>query len=102
MEFSRESIQQGLKNQEASLETPENFGTIDGADVVRPGGDLDKKNTRMAGQVGSFALQLMNDPNAKMVNDAWMSKFGLSNQGMEFNQAKMMMSRPAPQQGEQQ
>ena len=98
MEFSKESIQQGLKNQEASLETPENFGTIDGADVVRPSGDLDKRNSRMAGQVGSFALQLMNDPNAKMINDAWMSKFGMSNQGMEFNQARMMMANPQPPQ----
>ena len=96
MEFSKESIQQGLKNQEASLETPDNFGTIDGADVVRTSRDLDKKNSRMAGTVGSFALQLMNDPNAKAINDAWMSKFGLSNQGMQFNQAKMMMSQPAP------
>ena len=97
MDFSRESIQQGLKNQEASLETPENFGTIDGADVTRPTGDLDKSNSRMAGRVGSYALQLMNDPNAKAVNEAWMSKFGMSNQGMEFNQAKMMMSQPAPE-----
>ena len=97
MDFSRESIQQGLKNQEASLETPENFGTIDGADVPRPTRSLDKQNSRMAGQVGSYALQLMNDPNAKAINDAWMTKFGLSNQGMEFNQAKMSMSQPAPQ-----
>lgn len=97
MDYSKESIQQGQKNQEASIETPENFGTIDGADVPRPARDLDKKNSRMAGRVGSFALQLMNDPNAKAVNDAWMSKFGLSNQGMEFNQAKMNMSQPAPQ-----
>ena len=97
MEFSKESIQQGMKNQEASLETPENFGTIDGADVARPNTSLDKKNSRMAGQVGVFALQLMNDPNVKMINDAWMSKFGMSNQGMEFNQAKMSMSQPAPQ-----
>ena len=96
MEFSKESIQQGMKNQEASLETPENFGTIDGADVVRTSRDLDKKNSRMAGTVGSFALQLMNDPNAKAINDGWMAKFGMSNQGMQFNQAKMMMSQPAP------
>ena len=96
MEFSKESIQQGQKNQEASLETPENFGTIDGADVVRTTRDLDKKNSRMAGTVGSFALQLMNDPNAKAINDGWMAKFGMSNQGMQFNQAKMMMSQPAP------
>ena len=96
MEFSKESIQQGLKNQEASLETPESFGTIDGADVARPTRDLDKQNSRMAGQVGSYALQLMNDPNALAVKDAWMSKFGFSNEGMQFNQAKMMMSQPAP------
>ena len=95
MEFSRESIVQGLRNQEASAETPDSFATSDGAAIPRNTTPLDKSNTRMAGQMGAFALQLMNDPNAKAVNDAWMSRFGMSNQGMELNQAKMMMSQPA-------
>ena len=102
MEFSRESLVQGLRNQEASAETPDSFATSDGAAMPRNTSPLDKANTRMAGQMGAFALQMMNDPNAKAVNDAWMARFGMSNQGMEFNQAKMMMSQPAQPQQEQQ
>ena len=94
MEFSRETLIQGVRNQEASAETPDSFATSDGAAIPRNTSPLDKANTRMAGQVGAFALQMMNDPNAKAINDAWMARFGMSNQGMEFNQAKMMMSQP--------
>jgi len=97
MDFSRESIVQGRKNQEASAETPDSFGTVDGAAFDRPGPALDKKHTRMAGQVGAFALQLMNDPAAQAVNQGWMQKFGMSNQGMQFNQAKMMGGQPPMQ-----
>lgn len=95
MEFNRESLQQGIKNQEASVETPDSFATIDGAAVARSGSDLDKKNTRMAGTMGARALQLMNDPNAIAQKDGWMAKFGMSVQGMQFNQAKMGGAPPA-------
>ena len=44
---------------------------------------------RMAGPVGAYALKLMNDPIAKSANDGWMSRFAMSNEGMEFNRAKM-------------
>lgn len=94
MDFTRESLKQGLKNQEASAETPDSFSTIDGAAQTRLSSDLDKKNTRMAGQIGARALQLMNDPAAQAANEGWMARFGMSNQGMEFNQAKMMMRQP--------
>ena len=94
MDFTRESLMQGLKNQEASAETPDSFSTIDGAAQTRLSSDLDKKNTRMAGQMGARALQLMNDPAAQAANEGWMARFGMSNQGMEFNQAKMMMRQP--------
>ena len=94
MDFTRESLRQGLKNQEASAETPESFSTIDGAAQTRLSSDLDKKNTRMAGQMGARALQLMNNPAAQAANEGWMARFGLSNQGMQWNQAKMSMSQP--------
>lgn len=97
MDFSAESLKQGVKNQEATAETPDSFSTIDGASQPRMSGSLDKRNTRMAGQLGAFALQLMNDPNARAVKDGWMSKFGLSNQGAQWNQAKMNQGLP-PQQ----
>ena len=88
MDYTRESLRQGLKNQEASAETADSFSTVDGAAQTRLTSDLDSKSTRMAGPVGARALKLMNDPSAKVANDIWMSRFGLSNQGMEFNQAK--------------
>ena len=96
MNFTRESIQQGRANQDASVETPESFATIDGASVPREGTELSKGNSRMAGQMGARALELMNNPNEQARVEGWMGRFGMSNQGMQWNQAKMMMSQPAP------
>ena len=39
MEYSKEAILQGRKNQEATTETPEKFATIDGSSQVRPDRD---------------------------------------------------------------
>ena len=50
----------------------------------------------MAGEMGARALELMNNPNEQARVNGWMSRFGLTNQGMQWNQAKMMMSQPAP------
>ena len=94
MEFSKESLQQGRANQDASVETPESFATIDGAAQPRPGTELSKANSRMAGQQGARALELMNNPEEKMRVDGWMNMFGMTNQGMQWNQAKMMMAQP--------
>ena len=101
MEFNPQDLIQGNKNKIASEETEDSFATDNGAAHAVGPGALDKtKGTRMAGQVGAFALKLMNDPAAQAVNQGWMSKFGMSNQGMQWNQAKMMMSQPQkPQQG---
>ena len=97
MKFSKEAIQQGRANQDASSETPETFATIDGATQPREGTELSKGNSRMAGEMGARALELMNNPNEQARVDGWMMKFGLTNQGAQWNQAKMMMSQPAPQ-----
>ena len=100
MHFSQESIRQGRANQAASVETPESFATIDGAAQPREGTELSKGNSRMAGQMGARALELMNNPAEQSRVEGWMSRFGLTNQGMQWNQAKMMMSQPAqPQEG---
>ena len=98
MHFSKESIQQGRANQAASVETPETFATIEGAAQPREGVELSKGNSRMAGEMGARALELMNNPNEQARVNGWMSRFGLTNQGMQWNQAKMMMSQPAPPQ----
>ena len=76
-------------NQEQSAETPETFATIDGAAQSRSGRELSINNNRKAGVVGARALALMNNPDEVAMNPEVMSQFGLSNQGMQFNQAKM-------------
>ena len=96
MHFDPESIKQGRANQDASVETPESFATIDGATQPREGTELSKGNSRMAGEMGARALELMNNPNEQARVEGWMSRFGMTNQGMQWNQAKMMMSQPAP------
>ena len=89
MEFSKESIQQGRANQDASVETPETFSTIEGASQPRGGTELSKGNSRMAGEMGARALELMNNPNEQARVENWMQQFGMTNQGMQWNQAKM-------------
>ncbi len=96
MNFTRADIRQGALNQAASQETPESFATIDGASAPRESGDLDAGNRRMAGKMGARALDMINNPVEQQRTMNWMGKFGMSNQGMQWNQAKMMMSQPAP------
>ena len=91
MEFSKESIQQGQANRNASVETPETFATIEGASQPRGGTELSKKNSRMAGEMGARALELMNNPNEQVRVNNWMARFGMTNQGMQWNQAKMVI-----------
>ena len=58
MNFTKESIQQGRANQDASVETPESFATLDGAAVPREGTELSKGNSRMAGEIVDECVQL--------------------------------------------
>ena len=99
MNYSSEDIKQGLSLKRQAQETPSNFGLLDGS-TERPS-DEGFGKSRMAGPVGDRAMQMMNDPNEKTRTDNWMSAFGLSNQGYEFNQARMMMANPQPQQEQQ-
>ena len=92
--FDASAIKQGQANQAASAETPEAFGTMDGAVVPREGPELSSANRRMAGQVGARALAMMNNPQEQARTEGWMARFGMSNQGMQWNQAKMMMTQP--------
>ena len=89
MDFDRRAVQQGRLNQQASVETPNSFGTGDGAPVVNPTGDLSKSNRRMAGQEGSRAIEMMTNPEEQKRVAQWMQMFGTTNQGMQWNAAKM-------------
>ena len=64
-------------------------------------GDKPPKS-RMAGQMGARIQDLMNNPDEVARTQNWMQQFGMSNEGMQFNQARMMMANPQPQQQEQQ
>ena len=96
MKYSPEDIRQGLNLKRQALETPSNFGLLDSS-AERPSNE-GFGESRMAGPGGDRALQMMNDPNERARTDTWMSAFGLSNQGLEFNQARMMINNPQPQQ----
>ena len=101
MQFSREAIQQGRRNQEKSEETPETFATVDGATAESPTRALSVQTTRMAGTVGARALAMMNNKEEIDRTADWMAKFGMSNQGIEWNQGKMGgMDPQAPPQEE--
>jgi hypothetical protein len=40
----------------------------------------------------------MNDPVEQKRTANWMQQFGMSNEGMQFNQARIMMANPQPEQ----
>ena len=94
MNYSPEDIRQGLNLQRQAMETPSNFGIMDGA-VDRPANE-GFGEARMAGPVGNRAMQMMNNPQEQQRTQQWMAQFGLSNDGATFNQARMMMSNPQP------
>ncbi len=89
MNYSPQDLQQGMSLRQKAQETPENFATMDGAVDPQSG----KK--RMA---GDRMQQLMIDPNESARTQQWMGRFGMSNEGFQFNQARMMMANPQPQQ----
>ena len=98
MNYSPQDLQQGARLKRQSEETPSTFGTNEGAVTRNESSGFGK--SRMAGEVGARVVQLMNDPVEAQRTMNWMSQFGLSNEGMQFNQAKMMMAgggQPAEQ-----
>ena len=49
----------------------------------------------MAGRIGQRALDYMTDPAEQNRTNKWMESFGLSNQGAQFNMAKLNGGMPA-------
>jgi len=87
--YSDSNVRQGRDNQNRTRETPSTFATSSGAEDIRQTTALDKPAQRMAGQVGHRLLEYMNDPEENVRTEEWMKMFELSNEGKEFNQAKM-------------
>ena len=95
MNYSPQDLRQGMLLRQQAQETPSSFGMMEGA-AENIGGEQPK--SRMAGQVGQRVMDLMNNPQEVARTQNWMSQFGLSNEGFQFNQARMMMANPQPQQ----
>ena len=89
MTFNPKDLQNGRLNQQKARETPGSFASTNGTTEVNPTGDLSKSNRRMAGEVGSRAMEMMSNPEEQKRTANWMQMFATSNQGMEWNQAKM-------------
>ena len=98
MNFDKTAIQQGRMNAQAAEETPNSFAESNGSDLVNPTNDLARSPRRMAGQMGARAMALMTDPAEQKRTQSWMQQFGLSNEGVQFNQAKMMGGMPPQEQ----
>jgi len=99
-EYSRSNVAQGRKSQQRQQETPSTFGKKSGADEITQVSNLDRPKERMAGDYGERIMEYMNDPREQERTDNWMQAFGLSNEGFQFNQAKMMMEQGGPPQEE--
>lgn len=92
MSFNSKVIQQGNVIKKQAEETPTSFATESGSSFASPSGSLDKKNElRMAGPGGAFAMKMIQDPAFAERVAGWNQQFMQSNQGLEFNQAKMQM-----------
>ena len=93
--YTRSGVAQGRINQSKAAEQPNTFATESGADAITQTSNLDVPKQRMAGKMGNRIMEYLNDPAEKARTDSWMEQFGLSNEGMEFNQAKINGAPPA-------
>ena len=87
--YSDASVVQGRSNQDKAKEQPAIFGTESNADRVNQVTRLDKPKQRMAGEMGHRIMEYLENPDEKERTDSWMEMFELSNEGKEFNQAKL-------------
>ena len=97
MQYSTPELSEGRVNKQKAEETPNTFATQDGVSKLERSAPLDKTSvSRMAGNAGARAMQMMTDPIEQQRVADWMARFGMTNQGMEWNQAKMMGGMPPP------
>ena len=88
-DYTNAGVAQGRANQDRAKENPNTFATDSGVDNVRQVTSLDKPKQRMAGQMGNRIMEYLQNPEEKERTDSWMEMFELSNEGAEFNKAKM-------------
>ena len=91
--YDKQVLVEGNRRRAQAAERPSTFARYNDEVNVIPSGNLQMDNqTRLAGQLGARALELMSNPVAAENVNTWMNQFGQSNQGAEFNQAKMQQA----------
>ena len=88
-DYSDSNVRQGRSNQANARERPATFSTNSGTTQVKQFSALDKPNQRMAGEAGQRLKDYMTNPVEMERTDSWMDMFANSNEGKQFNQAKM-------------
>jgi len=91
MSFDPKVVLQGNADKRALEENPTIGFTASSSSSANPTADIGKDITRMAGPGGAFAFKMMQDPQYAQNIAGWNSLFAQSNQGMEFNRAKIQM-----------
>ena len=98
--YTQTTLLNGNRLRKEGQENPSTFATSGGAVDTPPAANLDSKSsTRMAGEMGSFAVQLMANPQLQNTVQQWNGMFAQSSQGFQFNQAKMLMAQGQQQSG---
>ncbi len=99
MKYSPQDLAQGEQFQREAADNPSTFATADG--VTQQVNNPKAGKMRMAGEKMNRQAQLVTNPEEQMRTSDWMNRFGLSNGGFQFNQARMMVANPQPQQEQQ-
>ena len=91
--YDKQVLVEGNRRRAQASERPATFARYNDEVDVIPSGNLQMNNqTRLAGQKGARALELMSNPVAAQNVNEWMNMFGQSNEGAMFNQAKMQQA----------
>ena len=94
MNIDPRTIVNGTRRKKELESNPTTFPSDSGVVNVDPTRNLDTyRGTRMAGERGARALALMNNPEESIRTEEWMNQFGMSNEGQQFNQAKMQQAQ---------
>lgn len=91
MKFDPKVIIQGNQDKRELEENPTVGFTASGVGSPEPTQQLGRDPRRMAGPGGAFAFRMMQDPQFAKNIAGWNQMFAQSNEGMEFNQAKIQM-----------
>ena len=89
MKFKAQDIRNGQLNQQKAKETPNSFSEVSGTTQANASDDLSTTHKRMAGKEGARAMEMMTTPEEMQRTSRWMQMFSTTNQGKEWNAAKM-------------